>query len=122
MNNQHKQKMSSKERMERYGIEITIKDIYATHVKHRRDKKEIVITHIGGRTSGIWTSFDFKRIIELWNDFLECKDFTFKIEENESDGLKRLKEERKADTEETLNLWHDKQRGKEWLEFQEKNR
>ena len=122
MHNQRKKKMSSKERMERYGIEITIKDIYAPHVKHRRDKKEIVITHIGGRTSGIWTTFDFKRIIELWNDFLECKDFTFKIIENESDGLKRLKEERKADTEETLNLWHDKQRGKEWLEFQEKNR
>lgn len=122
MNNQHKNKLSSKERMERYGIEITIKDIYAPHVKHRRDKKEIVITHIGGRTSGRWTTFDFKRILELWNDFLECKDFTFKIIEAESEGLKRLGEERKANDEETLDLWYDKHRGKEWLEFQEKNR
>ena len=122
MHNQLRKKMSSKERMERYGIEITIKDIYAPHVKHRRDKKEIVITHIGGRTSGRWTTFDFKRIIELLNDFLECKDFTFKIEETEAEGLKRLEEEREASTEETLDLWNDKQKGREWLEFQEKNR
>lgn len=122
MHNQRKKKMSFKERMERFGIEIIIKDIYSPHVKYRRDKKEIVITHIGGRTSGTWTTFDFKRIIELWNDFLECKDFTFKIKETESEGLKRLEEERKADTEETLDLWHDKQRGKEWLEFQQKNK
>jgi len=117
-----KKNLSYEERAKRFGIQITIEDLYAPHVKYRRDKKEIVITHIGGRTSGKWTAFDFKRISELWNDFLESKDFTFKIKETEKKGLKRLDEERKADTEETLDLWRDKQRGKEWLEFQEQNR
>ena len=114
-----KKNLSYEERAKRFGIQITIEDLYAPHVKYRRDKKEIVITHIGGRTSGKWTAFDFKRISELWNDFLESKDFT---EKEYLEEMKRLDEERKADTEETLDLWRDKQRGKEWLEFQEQNR
>ncbi len=117
-----KNKLSHEERMKRFGIQITIEDIYTPHIKHKRDKKLIVINHLGGKTQGNWTTFDFERILEIWNEFLESKDYTFKIKENEKQGLKRLIEERHANTEETFCIWRDKQRGSEWLEFQKRNK
>ena len=115
-------KSSYEERMKRFGIQITIEDIYSPHIKHKRDKKQIIINDLGGRTQGNWTTFDLERILEIWNEFLASKDYNFKIQENEKQGLKRLEEERHANTEETFCIWRDKQRGKEWLEFQKRNR
>ncbi len=115
-------KLPYEERMKRFGIQITIEDIYTPHIKYKRDKKQIIITHLGGRIQGNWTTFDLERILEVWSEFLESKDYTFKIKENEKKGVKRLEEERHASTEETLSIWRDKQRGKEWLEFQKRNK
>ena len=123
MGQKHKTNKSSYEhRMKRYGIQITIEDIYAPHIKHKRDKKQIIINHLGGRTQGNWTTFDLDRIIEIWNEFLKSKEYNFKIKETEKQGLKRLEEERHASTEETFCIWRDKQKGREWLEFQKRNK
>jgi hypothetical protein len=115
-------KSSYLERMKRYGIQITIEDMYAPHIKHKKDKKQIIITHLGGRTKGNWTTFDLDRILEIWDEFLKSKEYNFKIKESERQGLKRLEEERHASTEETFCIWRDKQKGREWLEFQKKNK
>jgi hypothetical protein len=120
--NKKGKKTSYEERMKRYGIQITIEDLYAPHIKHKKDKKQIIINHLGGRTQGNWTTFDLERILEIWDDFLKSKDYNFKIKESDKQGLERLEEERHASTEETFCVWRDKQKGREWLEFQKRNK
>jgi hypothetical protein len=110
------------ERRNKFGIEIVIKDLHAPHIKGRSDRKEISFTMTNGRHSGDWTTYDMYRVLETLDKFYHMLDWIFSIDETESDGKKRVEEERLQSSTELLDNYHDRQQGKEWMEFKKENR